>query len=118
MKSITRGAARSDEIVKRIGDILNKYLREVDIICRYASDDFAVILPKTEVGQVKLIAQKIAEAVSRLDPARKITMSFGLASCHQGMTRHDFILKADAALTHAKRHGKNQLYCQERPNAG
>lgn len=113
-----RGAARGDEILKKIGDILNKHLREVDIICRYASDDFAVILPKTEVAQVKLIVQKITEAVSRLDPAKKITMSFGLASCHQGMTRHDFILKADAALTHAKRHGKNQLYCQEKHNAG
>lgn len=113
-----RGAARGDEILKKIGDILNKYLREVDIICRYASDDFAVILPKTEVAQAKLIIQKIAEAVSRLDPAKKITTSFGLAGCHPGMTRHDFILKADAALTHAKRHGKNQIYCQEKHNAG
>ena len=79
-----RGAARGDEILKKIGDVLNKHLREVDIICRYASDDFAVILPKTEVAQVKLIVEKITEAVSRLDPAKKITMSFGLASCHQG----------------------------------
>lgn len=114
----THGAARGDEILKAIGNILSRHLREVDIICRYASDDFAVILPKTEVARVKLIAQKITEAVSRMDPAHKITMSFGLASCHQGMTRHDFILKADAALTHAKRHGKNQLYCQEKHNAG
>ncbi len=113
-----RGATRGDEMLKGIGNILSNHLREVDIICRYASDDFAVILPKTEVDQVKLIAQKIAEAVLRLDPARRITMSFGLASCHQGMTRHDFILKADAALTHAKRHGKNQLYCQDKHNAG
>lgn len=114
----TRGAARGDEILKAIGNILSKHLREVDITCRYASDDFVVILPKTEAGQVKLIAQKIAGAVSRLDPVKKITMSFGLASCHQGMTRHDFILKADAALTHAKRHGRDQLYCQEKHNAG
>lgn len=110
----TCGAARGDEILKRMGDILNKHLREVDIICRYASDEFVVILPETEVAQARLITQKIAEAVSRLDPAKKITLSFGLASCHRGMNRHDFILKADAALTHAKHHGKNQLYCQDK----
>ncbi len=113
-----QGAARGDEILKRISDILNDHLREVDIICRYASDEFAVILPATDVAQVRTIAHKISEAASRLDPAKKLTMSFGLASCHKGMTRHDFILKADAALTHAKRHGKNQIYCQDKTNAG
>ncbi len=112
------GAARGDEILKRVSDILNNYLREVDIICRYASDEFVVILPATDVAQVKTIARKISEAVSRLDPERKITASFGLASCHKGMTRHDFILKTDAALTHAKHHGKNQMYCQDKSNAG
>ncbi len=113
-----RGAARGDEILKGLGDILNKHLREVDIICRYASDEFAVILPATDVAEAKAIAHKIAEAVSHLDSAKKITLSFGLASCHKGMNRHDFILKADAALAHAKRHGKNQIYCQDKTNAG
>jgi len=112
------GAARGDEILKEIGDILSDQLREVDIICRYASDEFAAILPATDVAQVKTIARKIGEAVSRLDPEGKITASFGLASCHKGMSRHDFILKADAALTHAKRHGKNQIYCQDKTDAG
>jgi diguanylate cyclase (GGDEF)-like protein len=114
----THGAARGDEILKAIGNILSKHLREVDIICRYASDEFAVILPATDVAEAKTIARKIAEAAAHLDPAEKITASFGLASCHKGMTRHDFILKADAALTHAKRHGKDQIYCQEKHNAG
>ena len=114
----TRGAVRGDEILKAVGDILSKHLREVDIICRYASDEFAVILPATDVAEAKTIARKIAEAAAHLDPAKKITVSFGLASCHKGMTRHDFILKADAALTHAKRHGKDQIYCQEKHNAG
>jgi len=107
-----RGPARGDEILKGISDILSDHLREVDIICRYASDEFAVIFPATDVGEAKMIAHKISDAVSCLDSAKKFTLSFGLASCHKGMNRHDFILKADAALTHAKRHGKNQLYCQ------
>jgi len=113
-----QGASRGDEILKRMGDILNKHLREVDIICRYASDEFAVILPETDVSEAKTIARKINKAVARLDPTKKFTLSFGLASCHKGMNRHDFILKADAALTHAKRHGKNQIYCQDKLNAG
>src|SRR3989338_4988406 len=113
-----QGASRGDEILKRMGDILNKHLREVDIICRYASDEFGVILPETDVSEAKTIARKINKAVARLDPTKKFTLSFGLASCHKGMNRHDFILKADAALTHAKRHGKNQIYCQDKLNAG
>lgn len=113
-----QGAAQGDALLRKISDILNESLREVDIICRYASDEFAVILPATDVAEAKVIARKIGEAASQLDPAKKITLSSGLASCHRGMTRHDFILKADAALTHAKRHGKNQIYCQDKANAG
>lgn len=108
------GTGPGDALLKKISDILNDNLREVDIICRYASDEFVVILPETEIAEARMIARKIGDEVSQLALERKVTLSFGLASCHRGMNRHDFILKADAALTHAKRHGKNQLYCQDK----
>lgn len=108
------GAQEGDELLRAISAILNKNLREVDIVCRYASDEFVAILPETKIEEAKVIAEKIRTHVSQLDLKKKITLSLGLVSCARGMSRHDFILKADAVLTQAKKRGKNQIYCQDK----
>ncbi|MBI5149797.1 MAG: diguanylate cyclase [Candidatus Omnitrophica bacterium] len=113
------GAAAGDFLLREISAVLHKTLRGVDIICRYASDEFVVILPGTDIAQAKAMAEDVRSEVSRLDLKKKITISLGLVSCGKGMSRHDFILKADATLSQAKKRGKNQIYCQDKKeNAG
>ncbi|MBI5415945.1 MAG: diguanylate cyclase [Candidatus Omnitrophica bacterium] len=108
------GAAMGDALLREISAVLHKNLRKVDIVCRYASDEFVAILPGTDIAQARTMAENIRSEVSKLDLKKKITISLGLVNCGKGMSRHDLILKADATLSQAKKQGKNQIYCQDK----
>ena len=102
-----------DVLLKKISEILTEGFREVDIVCRYAGDEFVVILPETGITEVKKIAEKLRKAVNKLKLRRPVTLSMGIAKCLKGMNRHDLILKADSALHKAKQDGKNRIFVQE-----
>lgn len=108
------GLVEGDSLLRKISEILSGNLRDVDIICRYASDEFVVILPETKISRARKITEKIKKKAASLKLKKKITLSLGLVSCTPGMNRHDLILKADAALTQAKRLGKDRIYCHDK----
>jgi diguanylate cyclase (GGDEF)-like protein/PAS domain S-box-containing protein len=108
------GHKEGDILLKKVGHILQTTFREVDVVCRYAADEYVAILPETEEVEVKRIAELISGSVSHLKLKRPVTMSMGIAKCQKDMNRHDFILKADAALSKAKKDGKNKIYCQSK----
>ena len=108
------GHKEGDVLLKKVGQILQNTFREVDIVCRYAADEYVAVLPETEETEVKRIAELISQSVNRLQLKRPVTVSMGIAKCQKDMNRHDLILKADAALNKAKRDGKNIIYCQSK----
>ncbi len=105
----TFGHLEGDRLLKRVAKMFNENLRVVDIVCRYAGDEFVIILPETTLSQSKIVAQKILKQVDLLKMKRPVTMSLGAAQLNEFMGRRDFILKADQALYQAKRAGKNQI---------
>lgn len=109
----TFGHLDGDVLLKKISEILTEGLREVDIVCRYAGDEFVVILPETRITEAKKIAEKLRKAVNKLKLRRPVTLSMGIAKCLKGMNRHDLILKADSALHKAKKDGKNRIFVQD-----
>ena len=106
------GNFRGNLLLKQISSVLTGNLREVDVVCRYAGDEFAAILPETSLEEAHLIAEKIRWSVSQMNAQTPVTLSMGIASCCEQMTRHDFVLKASAALHKAKEDGKNRTFCQ------
>lgn len=108
------GIPEGDSLLQKVGEILNANLREVDIICRYASDEFVVILPEAGILEAKAVAEKIRMSVADLNLKKKITLSLGVVSSVENMDRHDLILKADTALSEAKKLGKNRVYCRDK----
>ncbi|MCK5178322.1 MAG: GGDEF domain-containing protein, partial [Candidatus Omnitrophica bacterium] len=110
----TYSQAEGNILLKKVGDILTENLREVDIICRYAGDEFVVILPDTDVDKVKTIAEKVRKTVETTEFKKLMTVSMGIAKSSKDMNRHDLILKADAALHKAKKDGKNRVFCQDK----
>jgi len=108
----TYGHAEGNMLLKKIGTILMRGLREVDIICRYAGDEFVIILPDTDIAEARLIAEKVRSTVEKLEFKKPMTVSMGIAKGFKGMNRHDLILKADSSLHKAKKDGKNRIFCQ------
>ncbi len=104
------GHLGGDALLKKVGQVLKRMTRKVDIVCRYAGDEFVVILPEAESSQAKKVAAKIKENIENLSLKEKITVSMGLAQYHGNMNRHDFIRKADVALLEAKKQGKNRVH--------
>ena len=103
----TYGPLEGDRLLKEIGVILNSIFRSIEICCRYAGDEFAIIFPETDVDQVKAVARKIKNAVKDLDSKRTVTLSIGAAELAKNSTRYDFILKANQSLYDAKKSKKN-----------
>ncbi|MDP2653173.1 MAG: diguanylate cyclase [Candidatus Omnitrophota bacterium] len=107
----TYGHLEGDQLLKEISRVVRESLREVDIVCRYAGDEFMVILLETNILQVKAIAEKIKEAVANLKLKREVTLSMGIATSRKNINVHDFILKTDQALYQAKKDGKDGVCC-------
>jgi diguanylate cyclase (GGDEF)-like protein/PAS domain S-box-containing protein len=105
----TYGHVEGDALLRGIGEILRRSLRDSDIVCRYAGDEFVMVLPDTDTQGVKESAGKIVLAVEGHSFKRKVTVSLGAAKFQPGMSQKEFIVKADQALYQAKQAGKNRF---------
>ncbi len=103
------GHQAGDNLLKSITKVLRESLRKIDIVCRYAGDEFVVILPRTDIFQAEVVAKKIISKGMDLPLERKITLSIGIGQWGQGMDRQDLVRRSDGALFEAKRQGKNTV---------
>ncbi|MBI5415940.1 MAG: diguanylate cyclase [Candidatus Omnitrophica bacterium] len=107
----TYGHPGGDSLLSGISGVLKKNLRKVDIVCRYAGDEFAVILPQTAIPGAQTIADKIRKDIEGSHFERQVTVSIGIAGFNRPMDRRDLIMKADQALYQSKRGGRNKVSC-------
>ena len=107
----TYGHREGDRILAAMGRTLMHVARDSDICCRYGGEEFAVILPLTDVHEAGVIANRLKmELVERLPGGWTVTVSIGVASCGKKTgTCRDLVEKADAALYQVKRSGKNRV---------
>ena len=116
----THGHLAGDQVLRAVAGIIRSQLRDYDIARRYGGEEFAVLLPHTQPGQARRIAERLrmAVAAARLtaSPAGgpgtglRVTVSAGvacLADC--GPELLALIAAADAALYDAKAAGRNRV---------
>lgn len=108
------GHPEGDTVLRNTGAFLVKHLRSTDVAARYGGEEFIVLLPstgKTEAGK-KADTLRKAFAAARLstDGQAKVTVSIGVAAMPEdGLTEHELVGAADAALYVAKRKGRNRV---------
>lgn len=107
----TYGHQEGDRILAAMGKALLHVARDSDICCRYGGEEFAVILPLTDIHEAGEIAERMKkEMAERLPDGQIVTVSIGVASCgKKTRTYRDLVEKADVALYHVKRSGKNRV---------
>lgn len=106
-----------DQVLRLVGGILRSMLKGQDIPCRYGGEEFAMILPRTELMGASKVAETIRLAIERKRIVRKstgeaisrVTMSFGIAEYLPGEPGSDLIERADKALYRAKKEGRNRV---------
>ncbi|MCB1828752.1 MAG: diguanylate cyclase, partial [Gammaproteobacteria bacterium] len=113
----TYGHLAGDKVLHVIGAHLKNSTRTIDFTARFGGEEFVVLLPDTDIGGAKSVAEKIRQAVEQ-KPFRSgssrvnITVSCGVASFQQGDGRKAPFERADEALYLAKRNGRNRC-CSE-----
>jgi diguanylate cyclase (GGDEF)-like protein len=107
------GHTTGDKLLRLVAERLTDCLRESDTVARFGGDEFTIVLPAIDDEEsVAKIARKITEEVARpylINSHRaSVTTSIGISLYPaDGQQAHTLIQKADKAMYHAKRHGKN-----------
>lgn len=112
----TNGHPVGDEILKGLVEILMTNVREIDLVARYGGEEFALIFPETPITRAYEVADRLRQLVAdrvfqfpNVSKELRIAISIGIAAFpDDGMTNSDLISRADAALYHAKKAGKNR----------
>jgi diguanylate cyclase (GGDEF)-like protein len=109
------GHPAGDSILKNIADMLKNECRDIDIVCRYGGEEFAVILPETDTEGAFYLAERIRKTVKNYEfkspenDTFNLTVSCGVASYpHSSKEKDGLIKSADDALYKAKNEGKNK----------
>lgn len=116
------GHQAGDRVLAALGTVIEAASRDSDICCRYGGEEFAVILPATDVDAACRLAERLrADAERAMPDGRHVTVSIGIASCGKDTgTAQALVEKADAALYRAKTAGKNraEVEAAQSPAAG
>ncbi len=112
----TYGHQIGDEVLKMTAKTLRLSVRLSDIPCRYGGEEFAIILPHTNLKGAKTMAERIRKTIekTKIEYDRKlinVTISGGVASYRENNCNStaELIKKADQALYKAKESGRNQI---------
>ena len=109
------GHAFGDEVLKGVSRTIRDAVRSMDVVARYGGEEFAVILPHTNKKDAFIIAERIREDVEEYKKMVKAfkewpTISLGVAEFpNDANDIDDLINKADSAMYHAKRTGRNRV---------
>ncbi len=117
----THGHAVGDEALRTFTAACRALLRESDLLGRTGGEEFAILLPETDVAGARMVAERIRRCTAELlVPARtetvRFTVSIGVACCAAGTRDVDAMLSsADEALYRAKAAGRNRVLCALEP---
>jgi diguanylate cyclase (GGDEF)-like protein len=118
----TYGHEAGNEVIQRIGKVVSKSVRNVDIVSRYGGEEFAILLPYTLGQEAQKVAERIREAIAKekfsfaqsgsksKKTPQNVTISGGIATYPtDAKNETEVIINADRALYKAKASGRNRV---------
>ncbi len=108
------GHGMGDLAIRRVAESISNAIRDVDLAGRLSGEEFAVLLPDTDVEGAQILANRILESVRNTmidDGSRyvKLTASLGVSEISQDSSIDSLLRAADKAMSLSKTRGKNQV---------
>lgn len=111
----TCGHPQGNQVLVQISRLLLQTLRFVDVVSRYGGDEFAILLPETNLISAQHIASRILHEIRRSpflyeERVFPLSASVGIAPYHPSLDSPGTLIKeADQALYEAKRSGRDRI---------
>ena len=110
------GHDAGDIVLKNVGELVRRLVRQGDVACRYGGEEIVLVLPATAPEEAQGLAERIRASLHQLDLSHRrealgmVTASFGVATFPaQGTTADAVIAAADEALYAAKDGGRDRV---------
>lgn len=99
----THGHLAGEDLLRSVGDVWRRAVRDVDLVARYGGEEFGVIMPATAIEEADDVIGRLLGRVPSGQSA-----SAGIAQWSPGEDETTFLHRADDALYRAKREGRNR----------
>ena len=114
----TRGHPAGDHVLNGLAVLVKSVLGPAQAAFRYGGEEFAVILPETDLTTAFQAAERIRTAIGQnsftyQEAVIRLTLSLGVAASRAGETKEEMVKRCDAALYRAKLEGKNRTIIGE-----
>lgn len=101
--------AVGDRLLASVAEVIRKQLRQMDLLARYAGDEFVAIMPMASGDTAKLVAERIRSAVEshefsvRTGRTARVGLSIGVACFpNDGETAEELLSSADRNMQRDK----------------
>lgn len=107
-------------VLKQVGKIIQRTMRDSDFAARYGGDEFLVTLSDTDLAGAKVFCERLREAIKAKPftdgtSAMSLTVSVGCAVSKVGskIDARSLVRKADNELYRAKENGRDRVEAEE-----
>lgn len=111
------GHMAGDDVIRDLSRLIREHVRETDVSGRYGGEEFAILLPDTNLENAQIFAERLRKEVENSivihnDIEIKYQVSLGIAEVDLSIKNYEaWIECADAALYRAKQTGRNKVIC-------
>lgn len=107
-----------DCALQKFSNLLQNIIRDGDILSRYGGEEFAILLPQTDIKGAIILAERMRQETENMlinTPIDELsfTASFGVSSISSPNSFGDSLKAADNALYKAKKSGRNQVQYEQ-----
>jgi len=116
------GHAAGDTVLAHIASVMQRAIRDTDLLARYGGEEFVLLAPQTDLSGACQLAEKLRRDIAANPPpvvgpqgSIRVTVSMGVAQ--RRSSARQLFDEADRALYRAKQSGKDCM-CLAEPDAG
>lgn len=111
------GHSAGDEAITLVSGKLQQCLRQMDIVSRYGGDEFAILLPETNLEAAELISKRILDTLNRTIHPQwgPLSASIGVSGTpHEKRDKEQILKAADDTMYISKKEGRNRVTSSRR----